>query len=312
MWAMLHTTQDQMNNCRWDNTCAFGDQVDHCNPQKMSLGKVQPRGEHFTQYGCNDHRAKSEPPSYQQYKPGNFLAVVPQNWSERIDEDDDADKWRDPGLLRDGRSLPGDGNDNDDSEGEEDTQGCENVPWKGKGIQDGKGKGNEMEDGKGKGMGKGKANKEGKGKGKRKGKGKGLVKLSPVGDDISCAIAFQSGRKCMRQTRTRRANESRFILYPKHRPPGEFPQMMISTRPRSRTANTTQNKMLMWICAWRMMWTQCAAFNWTAMWISKGTVTMKSRMMKRRKMSRRRKTMRRRMRRRMIAKNLGRLARVWW
>jgi len=40
----------------------------------------------------------------------------------------------------------------------------------------------------GKGMGKGKVMEEGKGKGN--GKGKGIVKQTPAGDDICCAVAL--------------------------------------------------------------------------------------------------------------------------
>jgi len=58
-------------------------------------------------------------------------------------------------------------------------QGCEKQTRKGKGTKDGKGKG------------KGKATEVGKGKGKGNGKGKGIVKQTPRGDDISCAVALQ-------------------------------------------------------------------------------------------------------------------------
>ena len=122
-------------------------------------------------YGCNDLRAKINPPSCRQYKPGDFLAVRPLNWDEIIDEDDDDDNWADPGVPSGGRSRPSDGNDNDDSEGEEDMQGSEKGTGKGKGTKDRKGKG--------------------KGKGKGNGNGKGIVKETPGGDDISCADAVQ-------------------------------------------------------------------------------------------------------------------------
>jgi len=48
------------------------------------------------------------------------MAVSPLNWDEIIDVDDDIDKWADPGALSGGRSRPNDGNEDDDSEGEED------------------------------------------------------------------------------------------------------------------------------------------------------------------------------------------------
>jgi len=152
-----------MNNWRWDNPRAFGDQVDRSNPQTTSSGKVKRTGERFSWYGSDDLRAKIEPRSCWQYKPGDFLAVRPLNWDEIIDEDEDDDNWADPGAPSGRRSRPGDGNDNDDGESEEDTQGGETGTGKGKGTKDGKGKGKATEDGKGKGKGNGKGNGTGKG-----------------------------------------------------------------------------------------------------------------------------------------------------
>jgi hypothetical protein len=160
---MFDKTHDQMNNWRSDNPRAFGDQVNRSNPQTTSSGKVKRTGERFSWYGSGDLRAKIEPPSCRQYKPGDFLAVRPLNWDGIIDEDDDDDNRADPGAPSGGRSRPGDSNDNDDGESEEDTQGGEKGTGKGKGTKDGKGKGKATEDGKGKGKGKGKGN------GKRKG-----------------------------------------------------------------------------------------------------------------------------------------------
>jgi len=40
MGQMFDTTRDQMNNWRWDNPHAFGDQVDCSDPQMTSSGKV--------------------------------------------------------------------------------------------------------------------------------------------------------------------------------------------------------------------------------------------------------------------------------
>jgi hypothetical protein len=141
------------------------------NPQTPSSGKVKRTGEHFSWYGSDDLRAKIEPPSCRQYKPGDFLDVRPLNWDEIIDEDDDDENRADPGAPSSGRSRPGDGNDNDIGEGEEDTQGGEKGTGKGKGTKDGKGKG--------------------KGKGKGNGKGKGIVKQTPGGVDISRAVGLQ-------------------------------------------------------------------------------------------------------------------------
>jgi hypothetical protein len=81
------------------------------------------------------------------------------------------DNWADPGALSGGRSRPGHGNNNDDSKSEKNTQGAEKGSRKGKGTKDGKGKE--------------------KGKRKGNGKGKGIVKRTPGGDDISCAVALQ-------------------------------------------------------------------------------------------------------------------------
>jgi len=171
MGQMFDKTRDQMNNWRWDNPRAFGDQVDRSNPQATSSGKVKRTVERFSWYGSDDLRAKIELQSCRRYKPGDFLAVRPLNWDEIIDEDDDDDNWADPDSPSGGRSRPGDGNDNDDGESEEDTQGAEKLTEKGKGTKDGKGKG--------------------KGKGKGNSKGKGIVKRTPGGDDISRAVALQ-------------------------------------------------------------------------------------------------------------------------
>jgi len=173
MGQMFVKTRDQMNNWRLDNPHAFGDQVDRSNPQTTSSGKVQRTGELFALYGSDDLRAKIEPPSCRQYKPGNFLGVRPLNWDGIIDKDDDDENWADPGAPSSGKSRPGNGNDNDNGEGEEDTQGGEKGTGKRKGTTDGKGK------------------VQGKGKGKWKGKGKGIVIQTPGGDDISRAIALQ-------------------------------------------------------------------------------------------------------------------------
>jgi len=157
MWQMFDKTRDQMNNWRWGNPCAFGDQVDRSNPQTTSFGKVKHTGERFSWYSSDDSRATIEPPSCQQYKPGDFLAIRPLNWDDIINEDDDDENWVDPRALSDGKGRPGDGKDNDDGEGEEDMQGAEKGTGKGKGTKDGKTKrtGKAMEEGKGKENGKG-------------------------------------------------------------------------------------------------------------------------------------------------------------
>jgi hypothetical protein len=163
MGQMFDKTRDQMNNWRWDNPHAFGDQVDLSNPQTSSSGKVKCTGERFSWYSSDDLRAKIERLSCRQYKPGDFLAVRPLNWDEIIDKDDDDENWPDPGAPSGERSRPVHENHNDDGEGEEDTQGGEKGTGKGKGTKDGKGKG--------------------KGKGKGNGKGKGIVKLYEADSD---------------------------------------------------------------------------------------------------------------------------------
>jgi len=103
----------------------------------------------------------------------------PLNRDEIIDEHDDDENSADPAAPSGGRSRLSTGNDNDDVEGAEDTQGGEKGTGQGKGTKDGKGKG------------KGKATEEGKGKGKGNGKGKGIVIQTPGGDDIPCAVAVK-------------------------------------------------------------------------------------------------------------------------
>jgi hypothetical protein len=84
MRQMFGKTCYQMNNWRWDDPRAFGDQVDRSNLQTTSSGKVKRTGERFSWYGSDDLRAKIEPPSCRQYKQRDFLAVRPLNWDEII------------------------------------------------------------------------------------------------------------------------------------------------------------------------------------------------------------------------------------
>jgi len=171
MGQMFDNTSNQMNNWRWDNPRAFGDQVNRSNLQTASSGKVIRTAECFSRYVTDDPTAKIEPPSRRHYKPGDFLAVRAVNWDEIIDEDDDDENWEDPGAARGGKSRPGDGNDNDDGEGEEDTPGGERGTGNGKGTKDRKGKV--------------------KAKWQRNRNGKGIVKRTPGGDNIFRAIALQ-------------------------------------------------------------------------------------------------------------------------
>jgi len=65
MGWMIDKTRDQMNNCRWGNPHAFGDQVDRSNLQRTILGKIKCTGKHFSWDGSDDLRAKMEPTSCQ-------------------------------------------------------------------------------------------------------------------------------------------------------------------------------------------------------------------------------------------------------
>jgi len=217
MGQMFDKTCDQMNNCRWDNPCAFGDQVDHSNPQTTSSWKVIHTTEHFSWYGSPDLWAKIEPPSRQQYKPGDFLAVRPVSWDEIIDEDDDDENWVDRAALCGGSSRPGDGNDNDDDKGEEDTQGRGIRNRKRMEVMNRKGKREATKDGKGKG----KATEGGKrkGKGNGTGKGKGIVKRPPGGES-SLSSGKATGSK---GNGARRANKSGYIPSRKYRPLWQSP-----------------------------------------------------------------------------------------
>jgi hypothetical protein len=120
---MFDKTRNQINNGRWDNPHAFEDQVASSNLQPIRSENPIATGEHFSLYGSDHLRANIEPPSWQQFYPGDFLGVGPLNWDEIIDDDDDEVSWPDAGTPSGGRSSPGDDNDNDNKEGEEDTQG---------------------------------------------------------------------------------------------------------------------------------------------------------------------------------------------
>jgi len=153
MGKMFHKTRDLMNNWRWNNPRAFSDQDDHFNVQTNSSRMVKHTDECCSWYSCNHLRAKIEPPSCRQYKPGYFLAVRPLNRDEINKNDDDEENWADSGLRSGGGSHPRYGNDNDDREVEEETQHGEKGTMRRKGTKDGKakGKGRATENGKGQG-----------------------------------------------------------------------------------------------------------------------------------------------------------------
>ena len=183
MGQMFDQSRDQMHNWRLGNPRTLRDYVDRSNRQTTSWGKVKHTGERFSSYGWDDLRAMIEPPSCRQYKPGDCLASRPLNWDEIFDKHDDDENWVDPGAPSGGRSRPRDGNDIDNGEGEEDMQG---------GVK-GTGKDNRTKhwEGTGKGKRKGKVTAMDKGKRMGNSKGKGIVKPTPGGDDISCAVALR-------------------------------------------------------------------------------------------------------------------------
>jgi hypothetical protein len=108
---------------------------------------------------------------------------------EIIGDHDDDKNWADPGVPSGGRNCPVNGNDNEDSEGEEDTPGGEKGTGKGKRKKDGKWNG------------KGKATKEGKGKGN--GKRNSLVNPTPGVESkrdrmkkLDCLSIQREGKLC--------------------------------------------------------------------------------------------------------------------
>jgi hypothetical protein len=181
MGQMFDKTRDQMNNSTWENHHTFGDQVDCVNLHTTSSRQDKRNSECSSRYGSDDISIKIELPSCRYYEPGDFMVVRPLNWDEIVDADVDDNNWADSGVPSSGRSCPSDGNDNDDGDGDEDSMGSAKGTRKGNGRKVGKGKWKATEDGKGKGRGKGKGN----------GIGKGIVKHTPAGDDIICAVALQ-------------------------------------------------------------------------------------------------------------------------
>jgi len=209
MGQMSHITCNQMNNWKYKNPCDFGDQVHQSIPQTTSSENDGRTSECFAWDGSDDPRETIEPPSCRQYKPGQFLAGRPLHWHEIMDKDEDDENRVDPRAPSGGWSRPGDADTKDDSDGEEDTQGGEKGTGNWKATKHGNGNGMATADWKGKGMGMGKAMEEGKGKGNSTGKGF-LNKLQ--GEMRSLVpLLCSCSRKCMRQTLTRRANQSGYI-----------------------------------------------------------------------------------------------------
>ena len=215
-WAAFHSymgkmsdeTCDQINNSRWDNPRALGDQVDCSYMYTTSSEKVKCTCEHFCWYGSNDLRAKIEPQSCRQYKPGDKLATRPLNWDGIIDEDGDDDKWVDPGVLSCGRSRPGNGNENDDGESEDNMQGGEKGRGHGQEQWIVRGKGRQLRMGRAKGRGRGRQQRKGRVRGRGRETVKGNVLLNkPQREMISLVPRLCScRRKCIGQTWTQRAN----------------------------------------------------------------------------------------------------------
>ena len=66
MGHMIDRTVDQINDWRWDDPSAFGDQVNRSDPQTTSSGKVECTSEHFSWYGTDDLSGRIESPSCRQ------------------------------------------------------------------------------------------------------------------------------------------------------------------------------------------------------------------------------------------------------
>ena len=192
---MIDKTSNQMNYWRWDNLCASGDPVDCCTPEMTSCGNIQRTSEQFSLYDSSDLRVMIELPNCRQYKPGDIHPVGQLNWDDIINEENDVENCADPEALSSGRSRPGDGDDNDNGKGEEDTQGSEKVTGNGKGTTEGQGNGKVTEHGKGNRKGKPKTTGEGNGKSKGNSKGKDSVTQTPGGNNISLAIAMKLKRE---------------------------------------------------------------------------------------------------------------------
>lgn len=151
---MIGNPHNQINNCRWDNPHTFDDQVNCSNLQTNSLGKDTFAVQCFSLYSSSDLSATIEMPSFQQYKPGDLLAVRLLNWDEITDQDDDDWSLVDPGSLSGGRNHPGHCNGNDDGKCEEDKRGSRKGRGNAKRIKTGKVKGKVTENDKGKVKGK--------------------------------------------------------------------------------------------------------------------------------------------------------------
>jgi hypothetical protein len=85
-----------MNNSRWDNHCAFADQVDHIEVQTTCWGKVQLTSERDFWNGSDDLGANSALRRLHQFNPENFHQVRPVNWDELMIKDGDDENW---GIL---------------------------------------------------------------------------------------------------------------------------------------------------------------------------------------------------------------------
>jgi len=205
MGQMFHKTRNHRNNLWWDNPSAFTDDVDRSNLETTSVGKVELTCERLSSYGSDDRKAKIEPPSHRQYKPGNVPAVRPLNRDEILVTNDDDGTWANPWAPSGGRSRPADGNDSDDSKGGTRRGVVRQGP--------GTGQTQQMRPGRrcGKGWRRGRQLGTGRGRGRETVKGKVLLN-KPQGEMISLMpLLCSCRRQCMTQTQTRRANKWRKI-----------------------------------------------------------------------------------------------------
>jgi len=108
--------------------------------RQSACGRLHATVSVSSRYGSDAVSSKIEPRSCRQDEPGDFVAVRPLNWDERIDEDDDDENWTAHGEPRGGRSRSGNSSENDDGKGEHDTQRGDTGTRKGMGPKNGKGK----------------------------------------------------------------------------------------------------------------------------------------------------------------------------
>jgi len=120
MGQMFDKTCNKMINRRWDNPCAFGDQVDRSKLQITNKEKLILTSAIFSWHGSDDLQAMIEPQWSLQYRPVDVLAARPLNRYQIIDGDDDNENFANLRESSGTCSRHGNCKDKDDSEGEGD------------------------------------------------------------------------------------------------------------------------------------------------------------------------------------------------